>query len=57
MWEAYLRLILGLLQRRIVSIGKQQGASQEYIQGQLNEAHHQVEILGQKLRRSNKHGF
>lgn len=57
MWEAYLRLILSLLQRRIASIGKQHGASQEYIQAQLNDAHHQVEILGQTLRRSNKHGF
>jgi hypothetical protein len=57
MWEEYLRLMLSLLQQKIVSIGKQQGASQEYIQGQLNEAHHQVELLGQKLRRSNKHGF
>ncbi len=55
--EEHLKMILNLLQRRIVSTSKQHGASQEYIQCQLKEAHHQVEILGQKLRRSNKHGF
>ena len=57
MLEKYLGLVLSLLHLRIVSISKQQGASHEYIQGQLNEAHHQVEILGQKLHRSNKHGL
>jgi hypothetical protein len=40
MWEEHLGLILRLLQQRIVSLGRQQGASQGYIQGQLNEAHH-----------------
>lgn len=57
MLEEYLALLSSLLQQRIVRRGKQQGASQEYIQRQLNEARHQVEILGQKLRRSNKHAF
>lgn len=55
--EEYLMLLFSLLQKRIVSSGKQHGASQKYIQGQLNEARHQVEILGKKLRRSNKHAF
>lgn len=55
--EEYLKLMLGLLQHRIVNIGEQQGVSKEYIQRQLKEAHHQVEILGQKLLRSNKDGF
>ncbi len=57
MLEEYLMLLSSLLQQRIVSSGKQHGVSQEYIQRQLNEARHQVEILGQKLRRSNKHAF
>lgn len=55
--EEYLKLMLSLLQHRIINISQQQGVSKEYIQRQLKEAHHQVEILGQKLRRSNKHGF
>lgn len=57
MWEEYLGLLLRLVQQRIISIGKQHGASQKCIQGQLNEARHQVELLGQKLLRSNKYGF
>lgn len=57
MLERYLNLTLNLLQQRIINTSKQHGASQEYIQGQLNEARHQVDIFGQQLRRSNKHGF
>lgn len=57
MLEEYLILLSSLLQQRIVSSSKQHGASQEYIQRQLNEARHQVEILGKKLRRSNEHAF
>lgn len=57
MYKEYMVLIFELLRFQILRISKQHGASQEYIQGQLNEARHQVEILGQKLRRSNKHGF
>lgn len=56
MWDD-LQLILRVLKSRIIGIGNQQGTNQEYIQGQLNEARHQVEILGKKLQRSNKHGF
>jgi len=56
-FEEFLILLSSLLQQRIVSNGKQQGASQKYIQRQLNDARHQVEILGQQLRRSNKHAF
>lgn len=55
--EEYLKLMLGLLQYRIANIAEQQGVSKEYIQRQLKEAHHQVEILGHKLLRSNKDGF
>lgn len=57
MYEKYMVLMFELFQYQIVKTCKQFEVSQEYIQGQLKEAHHQVEILGQKLRRSNKHGF
>lgn len=57
MYKEYMVLMFALFRSQIVRTSKQDGASQEYIQGQLKEAHHQIEMLGQKLRRGNKHGF
>ncbi len=57
MYTQHLKRIFDLFQYRLMCISKEQGASQEYIQGQLNEARHQLEILGKKLHGGNQHGF
>ena len=53
----YTELMFELFRLRIIKISNKYGASQEYIQGQLNAARHQVEMLGKKLQRSNSNGF
>lgn len=50
-------LILEVFLFRIVEISKQHGASKDYIQGQWNEARHQLNFLEKNLRRSNSNGF
>ncbi len=57
MYKEHTVLMLELFLIKIIGISKQHGASQEYIQGQLNEARHQLEVSGKKLHWSNKHGF
>lgn len=53
----FLQRILNLFQIRIIRISKEYGASEEYIQGQMNEARHQLDLLEKELHRSNLNGF
>ncbi len=57
MYTQHLKRIFDLFQYRLMCISKEQEVSQEYIQGQLNEARHQLEILGKKLHGGNQHEF
>lgn len=53
----HLVLMLNLFRLRILVISKKHGAGSQYIQGQLDEAYHQIELQVKKSRWSNNHGF
>jgi hypothetical protein len=51
-------LMLNLFRLRILAISQKHGAGSQYIQGQLNEARHQLQLHARKLfQGSSRDGF
>jgi len=57
MYEEKPRLIFKLFQLRIFEISKKYGMGQVYIQGQVEEARHQLQVQHKKLNRNQCHEF
>lgn len=57
MLKEYFALMFNIFRFRITEISKQDRAGQQYIQGQLDEANHQLKLLEKKLYGSNRNEF
>ncbi len=55
--DKFMMLMFNLFRLRILAISERHGAGQQYIQGQLDEALHQIELKVKKFNRSNNHGL
>ena len=57
MYQKHMMLMFNLFRLRILTISERHGADPQYIQGQLDEARHQIELQVKKTPWSNNHGF
>ena len=57
MYEINIKLIFKIFRLRISEISKLHGMGQVYIQGQLEEARHQLQVQHKKLNRNQHHEF
>ena len=57
MYQKHMMLMFNLFRLRILTISERHGADPQYIQGQLDEARHQIELQVKKTHWSNNHGF